>query len=140
MHKLELNFSDFCKYLCISEINYPKKKHIKISVKSSRFFNSINFKNRLISYISEHRFSNQWWKTDYISKSSTSNLWHQAAFVQMTKYLMPHLFCSRRPEVDFNETGHVRSRSIARLLAKHLSWSLRSCSQKKFGQPPLTLP
>ena len=51
MHKLEVTFSDFCKYLCISEINYPKKKQIKILVKSSRFVNSINFENRLIFYI-----------------------------------------------------------------------------------------
>ena len=47
MYKLELNFSDFCTYLCISEINYPKKKHNKISVKSSAYVCSINFENRL---------------------------------------------------------------------------------------------
>ena len=29
MQKLELNFSDFCKYSCISEINYPKKETSK---------------------------------------------------------------------------------------------------------------
>ena len=49
IHKLELNFSDFCEYSCISEINFPKKKHIKILVKCSRFVSSINFENRLLS-------------------------------------------------------------------------------------------
>ena len=56
IHKLELNFSDFREYSCISEINFPKKKHTKISVKCSRFVSSINFENRIISYISEHCF------------------------------------------------------------------------------------
>ena len=103
--QLELNFSDFCKYSCISEINYPKKKRIKLSVKFSRFFNSINFENRLISCISENQFSNQWWETDYISKSSTANLWYQPVLCLM--------FCSPCPEVDTNETGHVRDTFIA---------------------------
>lgn len=56
MHKCELNFSDFCRYSCISEINFPKMKRTKKSVKSSTFVSSINSENRLISYISEHRF------------------------------------------------------------------------------------
>ena len=43
MYKLELSFSDFYTYLCISEIHYPKKKHNKISAKSSTFVSSINF-------------------------------------------------------------------------------------------------
>ena len=38
IHKLELNFSDFYKYSCISEMNFSKKKHIKIT----RFVISIN--------------------------------------------------------------------------------------------------
>ena len=33
-----------------------KEKHIKISVKSSRFVSCINFENKLIPYIPEHRF------------------------------------------------------------------------------------
>ena len=49
IHKLELNFSDFCEYSYISEINFPEEKHIKISVKSSGFVSSINFENRLIT-------------------------------------------------------------------------------------------
>ena len=32
IHKLELNFSDFREYSCISETNFLKKKRIKISV------------------------------------------------------------------------------------------------------------
>ena len=90
INKLELNFSDFCEYSCISEINFPKKKHIKISVTSSRFISTINFENRLISYISEGHFSNHLREADQISKSSTYNLWRQSAFAQMTKYLIPH--------------------------------------------------
>ena len=39
-HKLELNLSDLV-FMYISEINFPKKKHIKISVKQSRFVSSI---------------------------------------------------------------------------------------------------
>ena len=56
IHKLELNFSDFCQYSRISEINFPKRKHIKISVKCTRFVSIINFEYKLISYISEHFF------------------------------------------------------------------------------------
>ena len=56
VHKLELNLSDFCEYSCISEINFPPKKHIKISVKYCRFVSTINFEKRLISSISEHCF------------------------------------------------------------------------------------
>ena len=41
---------------CISEMNFPKSKRIKISAKCSRFVSSINFENRLISYISKHCF------------------------------------------------------------------------------------
>ena len=69
MSKLQLNFSDFCKYSCIQEINYPKKKHIKILDKSSRFPRSVNFEKRLTSYISEHCFLNHCWETDQISKA-----------------------------------------------------------------------
>ena len=59
MYKLELIFSDFCKYSYISEINYliPKRNTSKYQ-SSSRFVNSINFENRVISYISEHHFLN----------------------------------------------------------------------------------
>ena len=56
MHKLKLNLSGFCKYLCILEINYPKKKHIKKLVKSSRYVSGINFENRMNFYVSEHHF------------------------------------------------------------------------------------
>ena len=55
IHKLELNFSDFFEYSRISETNFPKNKH-KISVKCSRFVSSVDFENRLISYISEQCF------------------------------------------------------------------------------------
>ena len=56
MHKLKLNLSGFCKYLCILEINYPKKKHIKKLVKSSRYVSGINFENRMNFYVSKHHF------------------------------------------------------------------------------------
>ena len=49
IHKLELNFTDFCEYSYISEINFPEKKRIKISVKFSRFVSSISFENRFIT-------------------------------------------------------------------------------------------
>ena len=86
IHTLELNFSDFCKYSQISEINFPEKKHIEIPVKSSRSVSSINFENRLItggklSQINHRKASHQ------ISKSSTSNLRHQSP-KNMTKYVI----------------------------------------------------
>ena len=90
IYKLELNFSDFCKYSQISEINFPEKKHIEIPVKSSRSVSSINFENRLItggklSQINHRKASHQ------ISKSSTSNLRHQSP-KNMTKYVIVHLY------------------------------------------------
>ena len=82
IHKLELNFSDFCEYSYISEINFPKKKHIKISVKCSRFVSSINFENRLISYISKHCFlriltrkKEQSNKIPVLTKSTNMGIW-----------------------------------------------------------------
>ena len=93
IHKLELNFSDFCEYSYISEINFPEEKHIKISVKSSRFISSINFENRLITGGKLPQINHRK-ESDQISKSSTSNLRHQSP-KNMRKYAMPHL-CSVR--------------------------------------------
>ena len=56
IHKLELNFADFCKYSFISEMNFPKQKHIKISVKSSTFVGSINYENTHFLYFRELLF------------------------------------------------------------------------------------
>ena len=53
-------------------------------------------------------------------------------------------FCSHFPEIDINETGYFRSKSIAilqkivKLIAKHLQWSLRTFPEKIFGRLPFT--
>ena len=65
IHKLELNFSDFCDYSCILEIKFLKKKHIKILVKCSRFVSSITFEHCFLR-IQEKALSN---KTPVLTKS-----------------------------------------------------------------------
>ena len=56
MHKIELFFSDYCKYLCIPENIFSLKQTRKILVRCSRIVNSNNFENKLIFESSKHRF------------------------------------------------------------------------------------
>ena len=103
MHKLQFNFLDFWKYSCILKMNFPKKKHIKILVKSSRVVSSINFENRLISCIF-------WFPFCHASCLCTDDKISYASL----------LFCSLCSEVDIYETGLVRSRSITKKTIKQI--------------------
>ena len=108
-----LKISDFCKYSCISEINFPKKKNIKILVKPSRFVGSINFENRLISCISEHCFFKllEWSQLDFKMQYLVSVTSVCLCIDDKTSYV-PIMLGSYYPEVDIDEAGHVRSTAI----------------------------
>ena len=61
-------------------------------------------------FFDQHCILNHWWKTYKGSKSSTCNLWYQAAFAKVTLCLIPYLYSVHFPQV---RDKFVRSTSIA---------------------------
>ena len=61
-------------------------------------------------FFDQHCILNHWWKTYKGSKSSTCNLWYQAAFAKVTLCLIPYLYSVHFPQV---RDKFVRTTSIA---------------------------
>ena len=87
-----------------------KKERTKISAKSCGFVSSNHFENGLNSDMSEQGSLDRWLETNYISKSSICNLWHQSIFKDGKIFYSSFLFRLHSPNLDVNDE-FVRSRS-----------------------------